>query len=991
MYESLDVCPRAEILCIQPSIAVLKVKYLGVVEKIEQFDWLEAPSPASIADAVQSLEWLGAVDRRTGQITDLGRKMAKMGCSPTLSAMILKSTQMSCTSQVIALAGMLTVAASVWWRSKDPDLRKLTNEKRACFACANDQGGDFLQLLKIFLEWEAVARGERGEWCRKNMINGKAMNTALNFANETVRYLGDIRLDFHSVTFDQTLIDQILTCITAGYFQNLAVSNGTLKAGYQLIAKGNVNAQVHQWSTLAFAEQPAKFVLYDGILNINGTDRLTSVCPVQLDCLPKSWLISLPRQPDELIFQHHTFSQMGPSLMLACLGKRCAKKQQLEDALGAVLDVNYSEATLTVWCPREKLLSARRELEKRIQLEREKLTREVEEYEIISNTRMLLGQGGQPVIVLLNEEYLKVMVRGLPTDITEEDVERKFRTYGKGKCMNFLSQGVIPVWLNNVRSMRLRTDWKTKTFPLFISVRCVNLIQVGSDGTSAAVIYYRGADAQSAVVGLTDEMWNGRRLVVSPSYNRTSVHSSAQQCKLDALWFLTESECSAKIIFTEQADAQAAIRVIEQAFRCQCRLHMNSVHTTIRCHWPYEDHIGQAFVNFETAEQTRAYLCRQTINRMDIKSGRNNPLSIFVTNIPKASDEDDLKAVFPESKSISFLYPSKTTRLSSTKKHEEYIRQIFGHYKSFLSSDLMVKGHLFHGKVEALAHFTDENEAEVAIREMNGRTGYMQTGKLRLSLVKPIANNTTTTKHDQYLLYLKKLPPQVHEESIRQLLIKANLADNFSFARVFRKKLPEEQSLPKSEIEKLQLASQLQRLRSLFGTQGYFRSEPDIDIRPATNDGRVNASIIYNNADDVTRAMRLSEDPMKKDLFQFGKHQLILIPRNDHTIELHRALVKAIPDKIQKALVEVRSMNLNGVQIYKRQISINNDKITRIHIQSSDKLQMIRARVTFDRLMKGLEFRFNAPSWVSVTVMTLFPPLKRRPAMCVQVGWDLLS
>ena len=164
------------------------------------------------------------------------------------------------------------------------------------------------------------------------------------------------------------------------------------------------------------------------------------------------------------------------------------------------------------------------------------------------------------------------------------------------------------------------------------------------------------------------------------------------------------------------------------------------------------------------------------------------------------------------------------------------------------------------------------------------------------------------------------------------------------------------------------VASELQRLRSLFGARNYFRSEPDIDIRPASNDGRVNATIIYNNADDVTSAMQLYKDPMKKDSFQFGEHRLILIPRNDHVIELHRSLVKAIPDKIQKALDEVRAMYLPAVQIYKRQISFTNGTSTRIHIQSSDKLQMIRARVTFDRLMKGLEFRFNAPTWVSVNI-----------------------
>jgi len=44
----------------------------------------------------------------------------------------------------------------------------------------------------------------------------------------------------------------------------------------------------------------------------------------------------------------------------------------------------------------------------------------------------------------------------------------------------------------------------------------------------------------------------------------------------------------------------------------------------------------------------------------------------------------------------------------------------------------------------------------------------------------------------------------------------------------------------------------------------------------------------------------------------------------------------------------------------------NNNKITRIHIQGSDNLEFTKAIVVFDRLMKGLEFRFNDSSWVNL-------------------------
>ena len=435
MYDTLDICPRAEILCIQPSLAVLKLKYLGVVDDIEKFHWLEAPSLESIRDAIKSLQWLGALDPQTQKLTETGRKMAELGLPPMLSAMMLKGVEMSCEDPVIIVAAMLSVAQNVWWRSKDPKVQELANERRAYYAHDNDRGGDHIQLLKIFLEWvsKKPEKGERTDWCRKNMVNGKALNIAFEFIHEVYRQLKKKEPDWQSISLDQHLVDQILHCVTAGYFQNLALSNGPLKAGYQLVTTENINAQVYRTSTITFGKQPAKYVVYHEILNLNGTNCMTVMCPIQYEWLPEKWLRSLSRQPTDLIFVNHVFENLGPSLMSACLGKRCAKKQTLEDLLGVVLDVDYEERKLTIWCQKQKLANAKSHLEQLLKLEREKLIREVEEYSLVGSTRLLMGAGGEPILVLTADEYVKVIVKGLPTNVTEDAIEKKFQTCGKGK------------------------------------------------------------------------------------------------------------------------------------------------------------------------------------------------------------------------------------------------------------------------------------------------------------------------------------------------------------------------------------------------------------------------------------------------------------------------------------------------------------------------------------------------------------------------------
>jgi hypothetical protein len=119
--------------------------------------------------------------------------------------------------------------------------------------------------------------------------------------------------------------------------------------------------------------------------------------------------------------------------MKACLGKRCAKKQQLEDLLGVVLDVNYEDATITIWCKNDQLSKAKSHIEQLIKIEREKLVKEVEEYDIVGGTRILIGAGGEPILALTADECMKVIVKGLPNNVTEQEIEKKFQACGKGK------------------------------------------------------------------------------------------------------------------------------------------------------------------------------------------------------------------------------------------------------------------------------------------------------------------------------------------------------------------------------------------------------------------------------------------------------------------------------------------------------------------------------------------------------------------------------
>ena len=489
----------------------------------------------------------------------------------------------------------------------------------------------------------------------------------------------------------------------------------------------------------------------------------------------------------------------------------------------------------------------------------------------------------------------------------------------------------------------------------------MNIIQTSNEGASAAVIYDQQTAAQNAVTRLTNTVWNGRNLLVSPSYSRTSAHTSSQNCKLEARWFLTESECRGKMTFSQRESAEKAVELMGKHFKCQCKVQINANNPTIRCQWPLQAHKGEAFLDFSSAEEANKYLQTPRTDQLKILPSKNKDISLYIRKIPIEYDEDDLRGVFPDCKSVKLQYPTRMNQAENRDEIKETARRIFRQYRSFLIDNITLQTQSAFGRAEIFVEFTNEDEAKRAIAEMNGRTGYVDTGKIRLVSVKAPQTKKNWSDQNEYVVQFSKLPSDIIEEDILNVIKDNHLADHLAYITVFRKKLQQ----GANNSTDINLQSELNKLQNLFRSRKHFRSEPEVDIRPATDDGRVIALVIYNNPHDVTTAMNLYRDPSQQGFFRFDQYKLHLVPRNDHVIELNRALVEAIPEKIEKTIEDCRRMNLLTVKVFKKEISKKQKKITRIHIQGSDNLEIAKVRAAFDRLMQGLEFRFNLPSWVS--------------------------
>ncbi|MEO9013911.1 MAG: ATP-dependent RNA helicase HrpA [Terrimesophilobacter sp.] len=110
---------------------------------VEDFPFLDPPDSRSIRDGVQLLVELGAFDEQ-GEITGLGRRLARLPVDPRLGRMILAADAEGCAREVLVLAAALTIPDP---RERPADREQAARAKHARFA---DEESDFMSYLNLW-------------------------------------------------------------------------------------------------------------------------------------------------------------------------------------------------------------------------------------------------------------------------------------------------------------------------------------------------------------------------------------------------------------------------------------------------------------------------------------------------------------------------------------------------------------------------------------------------------------------------------------------------------------------------------------------------------------------------------------------------------------------------------------------------------------------------------------------------------------------------
>ncbi|PKU79911.1 ATP-dependent RNA helicase DEAH11, chloroplastic [Dendrobium catenatum] len=281
-FQSMPVHQEPEIRKVHLGIALLRILVLGM-KNVQDFEFVDAPSPEAIDKAMQNLVQLGAVvcKKHFFELTDTGRAFVKLGIEPRLGKIILESFSCGLRKEGVVLAAVMANYSSIFCRVGSDDDKRKADRLKIPF-CHRE--GDLFTLLSVYMEWESVDTN-KNHWCWQNSINAKSMGrcheTVLELENCLKHELNMITPSYflwnpHKPSeYDKDLKKIILSSLV----ENVAMYTGYDRLGY-LVALTGQKLQLHPSCSLLMYGQKPSWIVFTEILS---SENQYLVCATSVD------------------------------------------------------------------------------------------------------------------------------------------------------------------------------------------------------------------------------------------------------------------------------------------------------------------------------------------------------------------------------------------------------------------------------------------------------------------------------------------------------------------------------------------------------------------------------------------------------------------------------------------------------------------------------------------------------------------------------------
>jgi pre-mRNA-splicing factor ATP-dependent RNA helicase DHX38/PRP16 len=225
---------------------VLLLKSHGVQDLLH-FHFMDPPPEDNMLNSMYQLWILGALDN-VGNLTALGRNMVEFPLDPAMSKMLLVSTEMRCSAEVLIIVSMLSVPA-IFFRPKGREEESdLAREK---FQVPES---DHLTLLNVYLQWRTHKYSTH--WCQQHFLHAKALRKVREVRQQLKEIMESQKLPLYSCG---TEWDCVRKCICSAYFHQAARLKGI---GEYVNCRTGMPCHLHPTSSLYGMGFTPDYVVY---------------------------------------------------------------------------------------------------------------------------------------------------------------------------------------------------------------------------------------------------------------------------------------------------------------------------------------------------------------------------------------------------------------------------------------------------------------------------------------------------------------------------------------------------------------------------------------------------------------------------------------------------------------------------------------------------------------------------------------------------------
>ena len=187
-FTSREAFTPPEVLRTSLASVILQMETLGL-GAVDAFPFPDPPDARLISDGYRLLQEIEAVDTDR-RVTDLGRQVARIPVDPQLGRMLAEARRFGALGEVLTLVAVLSIQDP---RERPSDLRAEADARHAAFA---DARSDFVGLLNLWREWQAVRAGRSASqarrWCRDNFLSAARMREWEELRTQLSEVVGEL-------------------------------------------------------------------------------------------------------------------------------------------------------------------------------------------------------------------------------------------------------------------------------------------------------------------------------------------------------------------------------------------------------------------------------------------------------------------------------------------------------------------------------------------------------------------------------------------------------------------------------------------------------------------------------------------------------------------------------------------------------------------------------------------------------------------------------